>query len=285
MKFRGVTILAGLMALALTGCGTQYEKAQMMKPSGDAFTSSLHYYYTQIAGDEFREGDYGDADHFGAKAIASAAGGNVLADEMSSRNLPAETVGELAEARRLLTEALDGGGRQALPDSAAKAQVMWDCWFQEQEENFQPDDIARCRDQFWAALNAVQQAIATEPEPEPEKVMIPAPEPAEFLVYFDFDDSGVRTDQAPVMSVIIEAAKAAPDRAIHIVGHTDTSGALDYNQALSERRTNTVIGELISAGVSRGRISSEAAGETKPLVNTEDGVVEQGNRVATVTLF
>ena len=42
---------------------------------------------------------------------------------------------------------------------------------------------------------------------------------------------------------------------------------------------------MISAGVSRGRISSEAAGETKPLVATEDGVVEQGNRVATVTLF
>ena len=39
---------------------------------------------------------------------------------------------------RMLMEALDASGRQKLPDSAAKAQVMWECWFEELEESRQP---------------------------------------------------------------------------------------------------------------------------------------------------
>ena len=59
----------------------------------------------------------------------------------------------------------------------------------------------------------------------------------------------------------------------------------DYNQALSERRKNTVLGGLIDGTIARGRMSSEAVGETQPLVDTGDGVREQGNRVAVVTLY
>ena len=113
----------------------------------------------------------------------------------------------------------------------------------------------------------------------------PASDPVVFLVYFNFDESGVRDDQQMIMDSIIAASMAEPDRAVHIVGHTDTSGTIDYNQALSERRANTVIGGLIDAGISRGRISSEAVGQTRPLVMTADGVMEQANRVAKVTLF
>ncbi len=48
---------------------------------------------------------------------------------------------------------------------AANAQVMFDCWMQEQEENFQPPDIARCRDGFSAAIAAVEATIPFEPIP------------------------------------------------------------------------------------------------------------------------
>ena len=86
------------------------------------------------------------------------------------------------------------------------------------------------------------------------------------------------------MEVVIAAAKAAPDRALRIVAHTDTAGPTDYNQALSERRKNTMLGAMIEGGVDRTRITSEAVGETQPLVDTGDGVPEQANRVAVVTL-
>ena len=69
-----------------------------------------------------------------------------------------------------------------------------------------------------------------------------------------------------------------------IVGHTDTSGSIDYNQALSERRAISVISQMLEGGVDRGRITSEAVGQTQPLVDTGDNVVDQANRVAVITL-
>lgn len=287
MNIRGGKIAAVLLAFVVSGCGMMLDKAQSVTPTGDAFSSSLHYYYTQRAAAEQAEANYREADRMAEKAIAAAGGEHVLPTAVDAGMLPAANVGELAEAHRVLMETLDGGGRQALPDSAANAQVQFECWLHEQTENIQPDHIAACKNGFWSALNAVQQAMA--PEPAPAAAPAPAPpapaEAAVFLVYFDFDRSDLRADQQAVMDVIVAAAKAAPDRAIHIVAHTDTSGAIDYNQALSERRKNTVLGGLIEGSVARGRISSEAVGETQPLVDTGDGVREQGNRVAVVTLY
>ena len=288
MNIRGGTIAAMLLAFVVSGCGTMLDKAQSVTPSGNAFSSSLHYYYTQRAAAEQSEANYREADRMAQKAIAAAGGESVLPTEVDASRVPAAHVGELAEAHRLLMEALNGGGRQALPDSAANAQVQFECWLHEQTENHQPDHIAACKNGFWSALNAVQLALTPEPAPAAAPAPAPAPAPAEaavFLIYFDFDRSDLRDDQQAVMDVVVAAAKAAPDRAIHIVAHTDTSGAVDYNQALSERRKNTVLGSLIDGDVSRGRISSEAVGETQPLVDTGDGVREQGNRVAVVTLY
>ena len=42
---------------------------------------------------------------------------------------------------------------------------MYDCWVQEQEENFQPDDIARCRDGFLAAMEEVEAQWPQPAEP------------------------------------------------------------------------------------------------------------------------
>ena len=75
------------------------------------------------------------------------------------------------------------------------------------------------------------------------------------------------------------------ESALRIIAHTDTSGSIDYNQALSERRANAVVGALITGGIDRGRVVSEAVGQTQPLVPTGDGVREQGNRVAEIDLL
>jgi OOP family OmpA-OmpF porin len=60
---------------------------------------------------------------------------------------------------------------------------------------------------------------------------------------------------------------------------------LDYNQALSERRANTVILSLIQGGLNRSRIISEPVGETRLMVDTDDGVREPANRVAEIDLL
>ena len=63
-----------------------------------------------------------------------------------------------------------------------------------------------------------------------------------------------------------------------LAGHADKSGAANYNVGLSQRRNDTVRAYLESKGVPGGVISTEAFGETAPLVQTADGVREAQNR-------
>ena len=61
-------------------------------------------------------------------------------ENMANRETAQEQDGRaVATSRARLMAALSAGARDKAPIQAANAQVMFDCWMQEQEENFQPD--------------------------------------------------------------------------------------------------------------------------------------------------
>ena len=64
-----------------------------------------------------------------------------------------------------------------------------------------------------------------------------------------------------------------PDLVVQVAGHTDSAGAADYNQGLSERRANTVRDYLINAGVGEDNLSAMGYGEAEPIADngTADG--------------
>jgi len=97
--------------------------------------------------------------------------------------------------------------------------------------------------------------------------------------------SELRAEGWRVVEEVLAAAAEFSDTTVRVVAHTDTSGPVDYNQALSERRANAVVGALIEGGLLRSRITSEAVGQNQPLVDTGDGVREQANRVAEIDLL
>ena len=69
-----------------------------------------------------------------------------------------------------------------------------------------------------------------------------------------------------------------------LAGHTDRSGSTAYNQKLSQRRSDAAKAYMIGKGVPDGTIATEAYGETRPLVQTEDGVREPQNRRVEINL-
>jgi OOP family OmpA-OmpF porin len=251
---KGLALAAAILSLA--ACGTKLEVAQSTK----------------------------DSDYFASKAIAAAGGEEVMPQPVGERKIPSDKVDVLTSARERLMAALNGGGRLKAPDDAGRAQAYYDCWLQEQEENFQPKDIEFCRSEFFASLRNVEAAIAEKVMAPPPAPPPPAPEAAMFQVLFDFDSSDIREDQQSAVQVAIWAAEAGGNRTVSLTCHTDTSGAVDYNQALSVRRCNSVTGAMLEAGIDRSRIVSFPVGQTQPLVETGDGVVEQANRVVVITL-
>ena len=65
-----------------------------------------------------------------------------------------------------------------------------------------------------------------------------------------------------------------PRSTIQIIGHTDSRGAAEYNQRLSEQRAQSVKYYLVDRGLDARRIVSEGRGESQPRAsnNTEAGM-------------
>ena len=51
------------------------------------------------------------------------------------------------------------------------------------------------------------------------------------------------------------------------MGHTDSTGAAGYNQALSNRRAEAVKAYLVSKGIESNRIYTEGKGLTQPVAD------------------
>jgi len=71
---------------------------------------------------------------------------------------------------------------------------------------------------------------------------------------------------------------------VEVSGHTDSSGAEDYNQALSARRAEAVAGYLNGQGIARERFLALAFGETRPVAPNNTDAGRQQNRRVELTL-
>ncbi|MGH8462808.1 MAG: OmpA family protein, partial [Pseudomonas sp.] len=65
---------------------------------------------------------------------------------------------------------------------------------------------------------------------------------------------------------------------IKIMGHTDSQGADDYNQALSERRASSVAEYLISQGLAPSKVTSQGRGEREPVADNDTEAGRAQNR-------
>ena len=75
------------------------------------------------------------------------------------------------------------------------------------------------------------------------------------------------------------------DTDILIEGHTDSSGEVDYNQTLSEKRAGEVEDFLVQQQVKDSRITTKGYGETQPLQTNETQAGRSSNRRVEVAIF
>jgi OOP family OmpA-OmpF porin len=267
-------VLGALAAAAmLVGCTSDIEQIRnTTEGTGSAFTQALTKEYRDFALYEADEMyDWPDASYFARKGLAAAAGEVVLPEELANWDLPADKVDEMSAARSKLVGLLDNGGRDNAPEIAARAQAKFDCWVEQQEENHQPDHIAACRDEFFAALAELEQALMPAPMAAEAPMM-----PETFIVYFDFDMSNINPAAQAVLNEVLAAVQSGAP--ISVTGHADRSGPEDYNMGLSLRRADAVREALIAGGVTADQITVSGRGEEEPAVPTADGVREQANR-------
>jgi outer membrane protein OmpA-like peptidoglycan-associated protein len=134
-----------------------------------------------------------------------------------------------------------------------------------------------------------------EPTPPPPPAYVPPPPPpyvaptpppppvvqcntGPYIVFFDWDKSNLTGEATGVLDNAAAQYANCGNARVMLAGHADKSGAASYNVGLSQRRNATVRSYLEGKGISGGVISTEAFGESKPLVDTADGVREPQNR-------
>lgn len=242
----------------------EIDTVRQMVPQGPAFIQGLRAGYLDLLDAERGEFDIGDADHFARKAVESARGINVQPDMLELRTLDGEPRTELAAARARLIGAMEAEARQKAPLSAARAQVAFDCWLEEEEEG-DLDGIEACRSSFDSAISETELGFASDINDV-------------YIVYFAWDDAIISPIARSVLRQVAEDyARGDPARVV-VAGHADLSGPAGYNFGLSELRAANVASELAAMGVDPEALEVAAFGETQPRVPTEDGVREPQNR-------
>lgn len=103
-------------------------------------------------------------------------------------------------------------------------------------------------------------------------------------ITFDFDRSDLKPQFLPVLDNVARTLSEYNQTVVEVAGHTDSVGTDAYNQALSERRANSVAGYLGSHGVMNQRMIVVGAGESRPVASNDTDYGRAQNRRVEITL-
>jgi outer membrane protein OmpA-like peptidoglycan-associated protein len=118
---------------------------------------------------------------------------------------------------------------------------------------------------------------APPPPPAPPEP-VPQCSPGPFIVFFEWDKSDITPEASSILDNAVTQYTNCGNAQVMLAGHADKSGSASYNVGLSQRRADAVRGYLTSRSIPEGSISTEAFGESRPRVDTADGVREVQNR-------
>lgn len=271
------------------------ESARGLEADGAAFSNVLYDEYSTLSGLV----DPVDSELFNRKARSAASRAAVQVESSRDRHLSVDEAVVFDRALGAMLTMFDRGATVVAPDQAARAQVRYDCWIEAAEESGVDSVRAEsCREDFREAMLALDE-VADFALTETASYAVSAAEPhphhpyerglrsggvgvVSYRVYFDFGGTLPTAAGGESLQEAISVAKRLPNAKLRVVAHTDRSGSKYYNQQLSQRRLSFVMKSMASSGVDVGRVAPFALGENRPLVPTEDGVREEGNRVVEI---
>jgi outer membrane protein OmpA-like peptidoglycan-associated protein len=103
-------------------------------------------------------------------------------------------------------------------------------------------------------------------------------------ITFNTDSAEVKPSFYKVLNSVALVLKKYNKTILEVAGHTDSTGSPQYNQALSERRANSVAQYLEAQGIDSRRVMTVGAGETHPIASNSTPEGRQANRRVELTL-
>jgi OOP family OmpA-OmpF porin len=254
------SLLTTVFAAALLGACSNTDlikQTEQTTPTGSDFAKSTYKEYLELGKSEEAQGDRSSAKHYLTKARLAASGKEVGPDDPALRDIAGPEEAPIKAGYAQLKTALESGAGQRKPIEAAKAQAMLDCWAEQSEEGFQPDDIRACRTGFETALAALGER-ATSAEKVPS---------GPYTVNFKFNSVDLTDKSQAEMDRILEKVGADKSKPITVTAYTDLAGDQKYNEALSAKRAAALKSKLEAAGATS--VIATGKGATDPVVQTQ----------------
>ena len=103
-------------------------------------------------------------------------------------------------------------------------------------------------------------------------------------VLFESGRADLKAGAAGNLSKLVAFLTKYPERVVTIEGYTDSIGGDDYNQALSQRRADSVRSYLVRAGIDSGRLTAAGMGKNDPVAGNDSAIGRQQNRRVAVII-
>ena len=83
-------------------------------------------------------------------------------------------------------------------------------------------------------------------------------------IFYDFNKATLRPESATALDELVRLLNENPNVTIELSAHTDCRGSDPYNEALTQRRAESVVNYLIQHGIASDRLTPKGYGEGKP---------------------
>ncbi|MEM7056924.1 MAG: OmpA family protein [Pseudomonadota bacterium] len=134
--------------------------------------------------------------------------------------------------------------------------------------------VGQYLDQQQRELEASLAGTGASVERQGESLLVTMPS----QITFRSGESQIQPQFYGVLNDMAATFNKYPESYIDVIGHTDSDGSDQFNQALSERRANAVVNYFGGRGVNSARMVGYGFGETQPVADNASAAGKQANR-------
>jgi outer membrane protein OmpA-like peptidoglycan-associated protein len=115
--------------------------------------------------------------------------------------------------------------------------------------------------------------------------LVPTQAKLDLTIHFDFNSDKLQDRSKPLIDNLASAMRneRLSELKFRVEGHTDAKGTATYNEALSKRRADAVVGYLAQQGIAASRLQPEGKG-FRELFDTANPQAETNRRVTVVSV-
>lgn len=251
MRFNKLSLSWRLIpVLLLAGCTGNLQQLKDISPVANDFPSSLAAEYLAYSESEIEQKRDSSADYFAAKGVDAAKGGNVEPDRVSNDS---PNFKKLTQSRAALMEALTEGAKKLAPQKAARAQLLFDCWNEQESKKISMQKIS-CEKEFAIAYDELRD-VADD---------ITYGADSKNTVEFVPGNADLGGDEMLLIKAIAAHLSGYSDYAVQLDAHLDGKDIKSKQLFLMNKRIAVLKSSLIKAGIPKKKIFIAKPSAKKP---------------------